>query len=360
MPKNDFKGDKKKKIKLSPMSQRERDKISDVKQRLEVAKKQEKSRGRIITAEQLAAEEASKKSENRPKISVKVRPKVGSTQETKPSGIKIREQYKDKFGKKMTKQEVQDKYFKRTLDPLREQLNVLVQEANQRYIEQRELGIHSRAALEAERTLNKNGKAYFTATFLPFNSDLHSRKEINREFSRVMNFLSDYTSTIEGGEIEKLQNENFFGAQWRKQGMAGYDEAHVKKVDADLTFKIYHELLESQGGWQRLIGYFKAVNPGVIEYGSENLINAIYDMVKHKDSMYVPEDMDIEGVILARANDIVNSMIDSYMRLSVLQRSGKDYGSFEDPEDAERRRQIYEWGLKRDEYKEEFRKWRNS
>lgn len=359
MPSSDFSKDKKKKLKLTNMSSKERDKISDVKQRIEVAKQQEQKRSRTITPEQLAKEQSKKSSEPRPKISVKVRPKVDTKQAGSTQGVQIRKQYKDKFGKKMTKQEVQDKYFKRTLDPLREQLNVLVQEANRRYIEQREQQVMSRAALEAERTMNKAGKEHFKQTFLPFNSELHSRKEINREFGRVMNFLNDYTSTIEGGTIESKQASGLFGGQWRKQGMAGYDENSVTKKDADMVFDIYHRLLESQGGWQRLIGYFKAVNPGVVDYGSENLINTIYDMVQNRDTLYVPENMDVEGVILARANEIVNSMIDSYMTLSVLQRSGKDYGSMEDPYDADRRRQIYEWSLKRDQYKEEYKAWRN-
>lgn len=293
----------------------------------------------------------------KPKISVKVRPKkeTGSTQKT----IQIRPEYQQAFKKKMTKQEVQDKYFKRTLDPLRDQLNVLVEQANYMYIEQRQLGINSRAAMEAERTLNKKGKQHFQETFMPFNSDLHSQREIKRELSRVMNFLSDYTATTEGGVVEAKQATGLFGGQWRKKGMAGYDEENVTEEDADMVFDIYHRLLEYQGGWQRLIGYFKAVNPGIIDYGSDQLINAIYEMVQNKDSIYVPEDMDVEGAILARANDIVNNMIDSYMKISVLQRSGTDYGAIENPEDAKRRKDIYEWGLKREKYKEDIRNGRN-
>lgn len=356
MPKSDL--TKKKLLKLyniESLSHKEIDKIAkndvDLRLALHAARKDFENKQ--------ASKQVNKKEPEKPapKISVKIKPKKkesGSTQ-----GVQIREQYKDKFGKKMTKQEVQDKYFKRTLDPLREQLNVLVQEANQRYIDQLESGNISRAGIEAERTLNKRGREYYMQTALPFNSDLHSTKEINREFGRVMNFLNDYTSTLEGGIIESKQAAGLFGGQWRKQGMNGYDENNVSKADADMVFDIYHRLLESQGGWQRLIGYFKAVNPGVVDYGSENLINSIYDMVQNRDTLYVPESMDVEGVILARANELVNSMIDSYMKLSVLQRSGKDYGSMEDPDDADRRRQIYEWGLRRDKYKEEYETWRN-
>ena len=194
---------------------------------------------------------------------------------------------------------------------------------------------------------------------MPFNSDLHSQREIKRELSRVMNFLSDYTSTTEGGVVEARQASGLFGGQWRKMGMAGYDEEHVTKVEADMVFDIYHRLLEDQGGWQRLFGYFKAVNPGIIDYGSDQLINAIYEMVQNQDSIYVPEDMDVEGAIRARANDIVNNMIDNYMKISLLQRSGTDYGAIEDPEDAKRRKDIYEWGLKREKYKEDIKNGRN-
>lgn len=349
MPKSNLSGgkNKKTKLKLAQMSVKERDSIKDVHERLKVAKAQEdKNRSRKLTQADINRENKEKRGNIKP-VTVKVRPNA----QPKSSGLTQ--------GTKMTREEVQEKYFKRTLDPLRDQLSILVENANQMYFQQRELGIQSRAALEAERSLNKRGQEHFYQTMEPFQADLKSRRDINREFSRVMNFLSDYTASLEGGLVEQQTMSHLFGGQWRKQGYAGYDEKSVSKEDADMVFSIYHRVLEQGGGWQRVIGYFRAINPGVVDYGSENLINAIYDMVQNKDTIYTPEGMDVEGAILGRAMDIVNNMIDNYMKLAVLQRSGNDYGSIEDREEAEQRRKVYEWSLAREKYKEDIKNGRN-
>lgn len=356
MPKSNINKGKKKKLKLADMSVKQRDQIQDVNERLKVAKAQEKARSRVITQEQLEKEKSST-----PKVSVKVRPKkeVGSTQ-TEPvsRGVKIKPQYEGKFGQKMTKEEVQEKYFKRTLDPLREQLAVLTAKANEMYAQQ--VGIDSRASVEAKRSLNKAGRERFEKTGELFDPNQKSSKALNRELARVMAFLTDYTSEVEGGVAERTHERGLFGGQWRAKGYAGYDEEHVNKEDADMVFDIYHRLLEQEGGWQRVVGYFKAVNPGIIDYGSENIINAIYDMVQNRDEIWTPPGMDVEGAILAKAVDMVETMIESYMQISILQRSGRDYGNIEeDPEDAERRRRVYEWQLSREKYKEEIRNGRN-
>ena len=347
----------KKKIKLSDMSMKERDKIKDVEARLKTAKAQEKKRSRTLTAEDIAKEEAAKAQAPVKGVAVKVKI-PGSTQKTPTDttpAVKIRDEYKNSFGHKMTREEVQEKYFKRTLDPMRAQLAVLTQKANEMYNKQRTTTEMSRAALEAERTMNAEGKRHFNETFEPFNANQKSSKGINRELSRVMTFLTDYTSGIEGGMAENEHAKGLFGGQWRKMGYAGYDETRVTKEDADMVFDIYHRLLEQEGGWQRVIGYFKAVNPGIIDYGSENIINAIYDMVQNKEEIWAPPGMDKEGAILAKAIDMVETMIDSYQHIAILQRSGKDYGNIEeDPDDADRRRRVYEWNLAREKYRKEI------
>lgn len=359
MAKADLSKGKKKKIKLSNMTAKERDQIKDAGERIKAGKAMEKKqRSRTLTAEDIAKEKALKESEPAPKIGgvkIKVKSNSGSTQVepvSQTQGVKIREEYAGKFGHKMTREEVQEKYFKRTLDPMREQLAVLTQKANEMYNKQRTTTEMSRAALEAERTMNAEGKRHFDETFEPFNPNQKSSKGITRELSRVMTFLTDYTSGIEGGMAENEHAKGLFGGQWRKQGYAGYDESRVTKEDADMVFDIYHRLLEQEGGWQRVIGYFKAVNPGIIDYGSEQLINSIYDMVQNQDEIWSPPGMDKEGAILAKAIDMVENMIESYMRLSVLQKSGRDYGNIEeDPDDAERRRRVYEWNLAREKYR---------
>lgn len=359
MPKSDFKGKKKpKKVKISDLSMRERDKISDVNLRIATAKAQEKAtRGRIITAEQLAAEEALKKSNQaKPKISVKVRPKVenGSTQGTSKPLPKLKPQYQGKFGHKMTREEVQEKYFKRTLDPLREQLAIMTVEANQRYKEQREMSVVSRAALEAERSLNKAGKENFFETGELFNSNQKSKRALMREFSRVSTFLADFTSTATTSEtFERASTQGLFGGQWRTNGGNGYDPDRVSKEDAELVFDIYKRVLEAGGGWERVIGFFRASNIGLVDYGSEELINQIYDMVQNKDIIRIEtgED-DIRGAVIARSLEIVNNMADMYAQMAVRQRSGVDYGNIEsDKKAAEYRRRNYEWQLYREDLK---------
>lgn len=375
MPKNKIKKVKKPKLTMVEINQ-----ISDVHERLDAAKKRQKEiQGKVITQAQLERE----KKTPAPKIGgVKVRPKkeepkkveqktnLGSTQnvENKTPGVQIKAKYKNAFGKqnlgstqgseesmassKMTRQQVQETYFKPTLDPLREQLKVLVDKANKQYQMQRLQTGQSRAGLEAVRTLNKRGREHFESTFEPFNYDLHSKREINREFSRVMAFLGDYTASIEGGYAEREHGTGLFGAQWRKDGGPGYNEVLVDKEDALLTFDIYHRLLEQQGGWQRVMGYFRVANPGVIEYGSENLINMIYDMVLNKDEIVPIEGMSVEGTILNKAVDVVNQMIESYQSIAMLQRSSGDYGNYqtrEEQKDAEERYnwQLYKAGLKK-------------
>ena len=204
--------------------------------------------------------------------------------------------------------------------------------------------------------------------YLIFFEDRYLESQIESKFDILdkINELSDenvgvpLTMSIgvarmyEGGLAEKEHDRGLFGGQWRKMGYAGYDEQNVSKADADMVFDIYHRLLEQEGGWQRVMGYFKAVNPGIIEYGSEQLINSIYDMVLNKNEFEPEPGMDAEGAILARAIDLVETMISSYMQLAVLQRSGADYGNVEDdPEGAERRRRVYEWQLAREKYRKD-------
>ena len=242
-----------------------------------------------------------------------------------------------------------------SLDPLRQQLNVLTTEANKRYWEQMEPGITTRASMEAERSLTKGHKEkYFDTNQEMFSSDLKTRAEINREFARTMAFLSDYTS-------QATETENFmagsaqglFGGQWRKNGGQGYDEERVTKEDADMVFDIYHRVIEAGGGWDRVIGYFRMMSPGMVDYGSENLINAIYDMVQNKDSLQSISGIDdVTGVILNRALDMVDEMRSMYDEMSERQRLGKDYGNIEeDQEAAEYRRRNYAWRMYREDLK---------
>lgn len=231
---------------------------------------------------------------------------------------------------------------RRSLAPLRQQLEVLTSEANRRAEELIRTGAASRALYEAQRTVSKHNRDEGVL----FSSSQPRMRDINRELARVQAFLSDYTSFSSGAEdFSYGLTHGLFGAQWRKDGGEGYDPNRVRKEDADLTFKVYHEVLERGGGWERVIGYLRAYNNSLIEYGSENLINAIYDMVTNFSGP------DVEDIAVNRASEMVESMIEAYDKMSKMQQSGIDYGYLNIDSDYERRQKYWQWKIERERYK---------
>lgn len=248
-----------------------------------------------------------------------------------------------------------------SLNPAREKLQVLVDEANARVEQLMETQAQiakenrgkkkserktfaSRALEEAQRTLLPSHREKYGEMFT---ANLPRQRDINRELARVTAFLNDYTSMSQGAESFSSEvSSGLFGGQWRKLGYDGYDEENVTREDAEMTFRIYSEVLADNGGWERVIAYFKYSNPGMIDYGSEQLINMIYDMVTNKSAFPATEELDTAGVIKERADQFVKSMISNYDRMAELQRSGNDYGVI-DPEDAEERRRRYEFRVSR-------------
>ena len=219
---------------------------------------------------------------------------------------------------------------RKSLDPAREKLNVLTEEANRRYHELQNSGTKSRAVLEAVRSLTKSHKEkYYEPSDELFTSNLSSTREINRELARTLAFLNDPTSLAGGEEIyERQLGEGLFGAQYRMNGGPGYNEEFVTKADADMVFDIYHRIIEHGGGWEMVVGYFQMLNPGLIDFGSENIINAIYDMVRNKADIKLSEGIeDVSGEIIKRTNALIDNMKEVYSNLSELQLSGNDYGS---------------------------------
>lgn len=221
------------------------------------------------------------------------------------------------------------KYY-RPLDPAREKLYALTSVANERYWNLRREGVASRAAIEAERTLtNSHREKYFDTNNEMFTANLPSKREINRELSRVMAFLNDPTSFAPASETFQSQMATgLFGAQWRKDGGGGYDPERVSKSDAEMVFDIYSRVISAGGGWERVIGYFRLMSPGLVDYGSTNLINAIYDMVQNKESINLSEGIEqVEGEIIKRSLQMIDEMRDMYENLTDLQMKGNDYGS---------------------------------
>lgn len=343
MPKGKF--NKEKRLKLQEersMSMKERDKIKDPKKRIEIAKLQAQSKGRTITPEQLEAEKQAKSAPVKG-VTVKVRPLVkqsGSTQQTEPQGTKS-------TGSTQTYAEKKKQHDK--LEQYREQLSSLVQRANERVDILNSLSAEkfsknedfASRALDAARaslpeSRDTNGDL--------FTANLRTEKQIKRELSRVMTFLNDPTSLSSGAEqfTEDLTAAGLFGGQYRANGGPGYDEERVSKEVGEQVFDIYGKVLAQEGGWERVMGYFKANSGGLIEYGSENLINAIYEMTVQLGTSDAAQEE-----IINRAKSMIDDMIDSYKEMAVKQRVGVDYGLIGYDETADDRRNHWQWNMQR-------------
>lgn len=233
----------------------------------------------------------------------------------------------------------------RKLDPVREQLAVMVNEANARAAKLQESGLLSRALREAQRTVvsvHRDQDVLFT-------SDLPRTRDINREFARVQTFLTDYTSLAEGAENFTSDYESIassFGGQWRKIYGESYDTSRISKDDASRTFDLYDRIIEQGGGWERVVGMFRQSGSRV-DFGSDVLIAAIYDMI---DNNFTDEQ------IITRAMSLVNQQISEYERISELQRSNVDYGQTGVDTDNEARKNWYT--RIRPEKKREAQEWR--
>ena len=106
------------------------------------------------------------------------------------------------------------------------------------------------------------------------------------------------------------------------------DEEITKK-----TFELYRRVVEAAGGWERAVGLIQG-KESLIGYGSENLINNIYDMVENNYD---------EGDIISIALEQVESGIRAYEEMAAKQVSDYDYGIVFDDETAKERRQFYMW-----------------
>lgn len=227
------------------------------------------------------------------------------------------------------------KQLKRSLDPLRDQLNVLVNQANERVQNLLIAGKSSRALEDARRTWERMSSRREDDEL--FKSELKTRREINREFARVHSFLNDYTSTLQGADdlVTNLTNlSGQFGSNWNSMGTGkNYNTDVIDDEKAKKAFEIYRRVLEAAGGWERAIGIIKG-KESLIGYGSENLIANIYDMV---DNNY------FEGDIMNIALEQVEAGLRAYEEMAAKQVSDYDYGIVFDDETAIERRKFYTW-----------------
>lgn len=228
---------------------------------------------------------------------------------------------------------------KQKLGQYREQLSVLVDRANERVDRLTSKGYQSRAL---DTAIQSRPDSYDTNGPL-FRSDLRSEKQIKREISRVMAFLNDPTSLSKGAERfnEDFSAEGLFGGQYRAINGKGYSD-EVDEEIGDMTLDLYHRILEQAGGWERVMGYLKANSGGLIEYGSTNLINAVYDMV-----MQMGTSTRSQKKIISRGVNMIKQMVDDYQTMAVKQRSGVDYGLVGYDDTAADRRNYWEWNMHR-------------
>lgn len=230
----------------------------------------------------------------------------------------------------------QRKDRRRTLDPMRDMLRVLTERANERVNKLLESGKPSRALFEAQRTLKKQRSRVDDEQL--FTADLKDRRQINREFARVQTFLNDYTSTVEGAANFETDLSDLKGAfkEYRK-----FDGDWSKiRLDPDKlgdVFDIYRRVIESAGGWERAVGLFQG-KESLIGFGSEVLINNIYDMVENGLN---------KGDIISNALDLIEEAHAVYERMASQQVGNYDYGIIFDDEETTARRNYFEQKFRR-------------
>ena len=221
-----------------------------------------------------------------------------------------------------------------SLNPLREQLKVLVDQANLRAQIINDNGWVSRAVQEAQRTLKRQSSRVEDENL--FRSDLRTRQQINREFARVQAFLGDYTSTIQGAEnfnTDLSSLKGAFGSKWREKTGVNYDTSRIDESIASETFEMYRRITEAAGGWERAVGVFQG-KESLIGFGSETLITNIYDMYVNGRK---------ESDIFSLGLEMINTGLKTYADMAAKQVADYDYGIVFDDADAQARRNYYAW-----------------
>ena len=138
----------------------------------------------------------------------------------------------------------------------------LIADANRRWEAIESQGYQSMAI---SRARDEVGRDYFSLDFA------NDEQDVIAEVTRARVFLADKTSTLEGAELytAEINSERFrgkFGGEYRKPeyGNKGFDPSVIDEEYAKEVFKSYRKLEEEKQGL-------------IQEYGSENLIIAMYD-----------------------------------------------------------------------------------
>lgn len=229
---------------------------------------------------------------------------------------------------------------KSSLKKIREQLAPYFEKANLRASR---LGGETKATVVAAGTLSGAGERHYKETGELFNINALHYKELQREFTRVKEFLNDETS-LPRTETETRQAENRakYGSVVDRSFYAvygvNYDMSKLSEEQAKQLFSAYRRLEESNA----------PVLQGKSGYGSDNLINDLLDvMIGGSDvPSWLPPEAAIEIMV-----DKGQSYLNQYqkdrdkMALREMESGNEDYGRFEDfdnisREEFERRHMI--------------------
>ena len=214
-----------------------------------------------------------------------------------------------------------------SLNPLREQLSILTARANKLVDQLIESNKPSRALFEAQRTFRRLRSRKGQSTL--FTAELKDRRQINREFARVQAFLGDYTSTVSGADYFTSDLSDLVGS------FSNYNRGLPHNLDEELlkeVFDTYRRVVEAAGGWERAVGLFKG-KESLIGFGSEVLINNIYDMIENG---YEASD------IISIALDMINEAHRDYELMASKAVGNYDYGVIFDDEETTARRKYFE------------------
>ena len=196
---------------------------------------------------------------------------------------KKQKRYLEKKANDKKVNKIPDKLSKYQLEEAKNKLEPLVHEANMR-IEMITSSGYTSYALD--RVIKEGGVDYFSL------DDVKTREELVRESTRLRVFINDKGSTIDGAKLETAQiyadeYKGKFGNQFHNEenNFKNYDTKVIKSEIAEKAFRSYRILEEDRSS---------NISLKTGGYGSENLINALYDAeIRGLDSqMYGKELLD--------------------------------------------------------------------
>lgn len=199
---------------------------------------------------------------------------------------------------------------KSALDPLRAIIKPLLIRANQlvSQLKQSESGLASAAYQEALRSLRPSKREAFEKGEEPLFTDTYTRaRELSREASRIKKFLSSQDITPRVAEAQqraidaKLKHHISFHDQGASLRLSGVRFMGVEQDRFKLAAKIYRHVEESAtniyGG-----------------YGSDNLINLIYNELEGYDPNTMPEDSDLYNRLMQSVEEDARQALLDYKK----------------------------------------------